>query len=485
MNSCKKCLIILFSLLTALYSSAQQAEISSSTKLNSKISKFRILGKTGNKIIVERYGNNIHFLDAYNSKLRITSSKQIPLEKNEYIKKIWLQPKKSWIIKLQHNKNNTAIQAIKIDENLRLSDKVQTLDSIVERKDLIENNLRVQLSLNESKLLMYAPIFNQNKVDYFYTRVYDDNLNVLTQNKITAPELISNTFVKAFLFNNGAYLFITTNDIQEEKEFYFTYINELGEISTYDFNPIKNIYKKLEFEIDETNMAIIASGFFSKENENKKDKNGAEEFFITKINLNTFENIYTEIIPFTNELYRDITGKQSATDPPQLFTFYINTIIPKNDGGAIVFAESYFKNEEEYLNNTYFSISGLNNYSTTTIYNYNDIIAYHIDENGEFTEYQLIRKKQVSQNDNGSYSSFYIANLQNELRLIYLEEILLDAQLRQATITEEKKAKANNILNIGSKNILPVINMSKQTSPNELIIPSFLKNKLQLLKLTF
>lgn len=483
MNFCRKCLILLCSLFTVFYLSAQKIDISSSSKLNSKISKFRVLGKTGNKILVERYGNNMHYLDVYNSNLRVISSKQIPLEKNEYLKKIWLQPKKSWIIKLQHNKNSTAIQAQKFDENIRIADKLMTLDSIKERKDLLESNLRTQLSLNENKLLMYAPIFNQGKVDYFYSRVYDDNLKLLTQKKITDPELTSNTFIKAFLFNNGAYLFVTTNE--ELNKFYFTYVNQSGEISTYDFNPIKHIFKKLHFEIDENNQAIIASGFFSQENENRKDRNGAEEFFITKIELNSFTNLYTEIIPFSQELYTNLTGKQSQNDPPQLFTFYINSIIPKNDGGAIVLAESYFKNEEEYLNNSYFSVSGLNNYTTTTIYNYNDIIAYHIDKDGQFIDYEIIRKKQVSQNDNGSYSSFYVANLQNELKLLYLDEILIESHLNQASISNNRNSKTTNILNIGSNNVLPVVNMSKQTSPTEVIVPSFYKNKLQLIKITF
>ena len=60
---------------------AQKTQVSNGVKLNSKVSNFRVLGKVGNKFVVERYGNNTHILDVYNTGLKNQMSRQIILNK--------------------------------------------------------------------------------------------------------------------------------------------------------------------------------------------------------------------------------------------------------------------------------------------------------------------------------------------------------------------------------------------------------------------
>ncbi len=121
---------------------SQQTIISSGTKLNNKISNFRILGKLGDKFLVERYGDNTHILDVYNSSLKSQLSKQINLAKDEFIEKIWIQPNQGWIIRVQHEKEKNYLLASKIDNKIAIAQKALVLDSLEERKDLFQANLR-------------------------------------------------------------------------------------------------------------------------------------------------------------------------------------------------------------------------------------------------------------------------------------------------------------------------------------------------------
>ncbi|MFT7158799.1 MAG: hypothetical protein ACI8Q1_003833, partial [Parvicella sp.] len=161
----QKLILVIFIGILSANSHAQKTQISSGVKLNSKVSNFRVLGKLDNKFIVERYGNNIHILDVYNSSMKNQMSKQINLDKNEFIEHIWMQANAAWIIRVKNDKTQNYILASKMDARLALSQKFQVLDSIVERKDLLQSNLRTTLSLNESKILVYAPIFSQGKID--------------------------------------------------------------------------------------------------------------------------------------------------------------------------------------------------------------------------------------------------------------------------------------------------------------------------------
>ncbi|MCB0510408.1 MAG: hypothetical protein KDC82_06560, partial [Bacteroidetes bacterium] len=94
--------LILVILLSLNYSKAQVVDVSSALKLNNKVPSFRILGKLDDKYLVERFGNDIHVLDVYNQYLKLQSSKQIQLDKNEKLEKIWVQPNHAWIIMLRH-----------------------------------------------------------------------------------------------------------------------------------------------------------------------------------------------------------------------------------------------------------------------------------------------------------------------------------------------------------------------------------------------
>lgn len=481
------CLIFLMLLSFSLLE-AQVVDVSGALKLNNKVPRFRILGKLDDKILVERFGNDIHILDVYNKYLKLQSSKQIQLDKNEKLEKIWVQPNHAWIIMLRHEKERSFIEANKMDAKFSVAQKSLILDSIQERKDLLDNNLRTRLSSDESKILVYCPIFSQGKISYFYTKVYDNNMKLINQQKLTASVLLEQEFVDVFLRNDGSYLFVTKSKEKSNSDiYYFTYVDSSGKVKLGSYIPIKDIFKKLQFEIDEIHNALLIAGYFQAEDYSRKSNTGASQFFLTKLELGDFENVFTSVHNISSDFYFELTGKKNEIDPPQLFTFYIKSIVPKINGGALVIAESYFKNEEQFISNNYFSVNGIMpTYNTTTIYNFNDLIVYHVDSTGQVINEQIVRKKQVSQNDGGTYSSFYLMNQREELKLLFLDEIGDDSQINQASIDGlNKNTKSYSIFNTRSKSVVPIVSLSYQTAPNEIIIPSYLKSRMQLIKITY
>lgn len=466
---------------------SQTVQVSNAVKLNNKVSKFKILGKVEDKYLVQRYGSEYHIVDVYNRSLKLVTSKQIQLEKNEFLEKIWIQATGSFLIKVRNDKEMNYIEVSKMDNKLNIAQKVTVVDSVYERKDLFQNNLRTCLSSNESKIMFYAPIFSQGKLSYFYTKVFNNNMQVINQLNIKSELLLNHDFVEVFLLNDGSYLFISKTDEKvENAQYFFTKVDVNGRISSSSFQSVMTIFKKPKFEVDEKNNALIIAGYFKEEDDNRKNQNGASQFFTTKLSLDNFQNIFTSFEPISQAFYFELTGKNSETDPPQLFTFYVKSIVPKMDGGCIVIAESYFKNEETNLGSSYFSVSGMSNYTTTTIYNFNDVLIYDVDSLGKLISQQIIRKKQVSQNDGGSYSSFYLMNMQDQLGLIYLDDIDNDAQLSLSKIKEDQeRPRTYSLLNTASRNVVPIVNMSFQTTPNEILIPSFAKNKLQIIKILY
>ncbi len=466
---------------------AQEYSFSKAIKLNNKVHRFRILGRNVNHIVAERWGAKVHYLDAYNAKLKKVSTKEIKLEKDEKLKKVWIQPKQGWIIYTKATKEHTFLLAKKLDSRLNIKTKPVLLDSIVERKDLVQANLRTKYSLNERCMASYLPIFSEGGIAYFSVNVFDTKLKKIQSVKIKDRFITDGKYVNLLVLNDGSFVMIY-KETDKTNAFKVFFKEKDVDIKKYSLNIDNEIFKKLKIEVDNERKELILAGFrLYKE---KKRKNASDAFFSLKIDLKTGKKSQKVTEVFTKEFFKLLTNKESKNEKVTLQTFYIKKIIAKKDGGYFVFAESFYEQE-----NIETSSIMQNPYATSTIYdrteyktlsyNYNDIIVYSIDSNQKLQTVNIINKKQHSFDDKGGYSSFFLVNQQDKLNVLFLDEISTDASFKNYAINKNSEIDKNYIFNVSQNNVMPVLKMSVQTAPNELLIPSFLNNSFSIIKVVF
>ena len=73
----------------------------------------------------------------------------------------------------------------------------------------------------------------------------------------------------------------------------------------------------------------------------------------------------------------------------------------------------------------------------------------------KMTTYTILRKSQISENDNGRYSGNFLMNRRQELSLLYADAITLDANYNRFVLKE-----------VTSKESL--FNLGQKSSPNQL-----------------
>jgi hypothetical protein len=178
----------------------------------------------------------------------------------------------------------------------------------------------------------------------------------------------------------------------------------------------------------------------------------------------------------------ELTGKSS--NEAKLYTFNIKKVMLRNDGGVLLIAESLIKDTRETIFNSQFSPT-FNSIQRINFFQYNDIVAFSMNPEGTVDWRAIMRKKQVSEEDNGLFSSFLVVNEKERLRLLYLDEISTAASLREYELSSEGMVKSNNILFQESKDLMLLPKAGKQVSPNEVVLPSYLRNQLRLVKITF
>lgn len=214
---------------------------------------------------------------------------------------------------------------------------------------------------------------------------------------------------------------------------------------------------------------------------------GAYKFFTSKIDLDFGVEYIHNANEFSPEFYQDLTGNESPEEVIQFFTFFVNKVIPKTDGGMIAFTESYYKTEEDqyYQSNMMFYGPSFGNFVSITKYNFNDVLIFDFDEFGNITRVQIMRKRQVSENDNGSFSSFTHMNQRDKIRILFMNEIHRQSKYSEFSFDDENFGQNKSIFNIGEKEVLPLTKMAIQTGINEIVIPSLLNNHLSLIKVVY
>lgn len=490
--------IIVFFLLCIFSSNtyAQKIAFSKPIKLTNKTPRFKILGRNAQYFIAQRWGSKLNYIDLYNANLKKISSKELRLDKDEALKKIWIQPKNGWIVYTKATKDFTYVEAKQLDQKLNIRNTSIRLDSIVERKDLVQSNFRTSMSLNEKFFATYIPVFSNGSLDYFMASVYDQKLKEVQKIKLKSNFVRTGKFLDLIVMNNGE-LICVFQEKDKTNSFEIYHSKTKNDIAKHTLKLENEVFKKLKLEVDNENNNLIIAGL-NLHQENRRIS-AADAFFSLKLDLETGVFSKKKVEVFTHDFYKLLTENDSKTEKVFLQTFYIKTIVPTVDGGFLVFVESFYENVEVFeaaqtspgnssvgvatmLGSASFSPS--TSYKTN-YYHYNDVIVYTLTDSMEIQSVNIIKKRQRSEEDNGGYSSFSISNQQNLLEVLFLEQINTNSSLKRYTINKDSEIFKDYILNLEQNNVMPVVKLAVQTAPNEVLVPSFLNNSFSIIKIVF
>lgn len=479
--------LILSCFLFPLVLAAQVVETSAPVRLPAKANKFRIVGKNNDGIMVRLYGTE-DLVQIYTDDLKLATAKTIEFKNQSgLLQYIMLNKTGAVFFYLQQEKRYSVLLAQPVNSKLVEIGKPIALDTIEDRKELVAQNLRFKASADQNFLYIYYPFFSGSEVQSMRCVGLDHALNKLYRK--TFPAQHSEKEMedsRSLMDNNGnGYLLIPTMQKEEGPRVKVYRLSSAGEFATYDLVLPQALFGELYTDLDNKNGHLVAGAFYDKDG--AKGEDAANGFLFATYEPATGEKLTTREIPFPNDFMKELTGRE-VKDEARLYTFTIRRIVLRNDGGALLLAESFIKDTREVPAPTGMGIGfqpGFNNFIRSTIYQFNDIIAFSINKHGVAEWNTIMRKKQVSEDDNGFYSSFMIMNEKDKLRLLYLDDAIAQASLNQFILSSEGKAERKEILNQESNDVMLLPKSGRQLSPREVLLPSYKAGELKLLKLTF
>lgn len=477
--------LISFILIVINTITAQQIEVSPKIKLTNKIPRFELLGKNNYGYIVRRFGGPTQAIDIFDEKLNLVKTNEIKLSGVEVIDVI-LIPEGAWMVYLDPIRNYTFLKAVRLDKELKITKKEVIIDSIPEKGEHLAINFKSASSIDKRFHLFYMPLYKDGDLTGFKTVSVNNKMQVVNNQNLKFDLISGFDFSSAGISRTGGALMIFKNKQKAKnpspsivKVFY----SENGEkFKDIEMNLGYKLYHSPRFAIDHLNDKLLFAGFYQSDLKNKKS--GAGGLLTGSLDFRTGK-IISKKRAFEKSLIEELTGEEDRKEGLDLYTFYISKVIPKVDGGMAVITESFYKNQDDVFTPSVFSYSSFSNYRSVNVFFYNDLIVFDFDSLFSLTDEIILRKKQVSEEDNGRYSSFFAVNTRDKLRLLYLDEISRAGNFSEYVFDDRSDFEINSLFNSGQKDIMPIARLAVQTALDEVVVPGYKSNTYRLIKLTY
>lgn len=465
------------------FAAAQVVEVSAPSKLPPKTSKFKVIGKNNDGIIVRLY-NPDDVINVYSEDLKLVATKTIQFKNQDGpLQHIMLNKTGAVIFYLSQGKQYSVLYAQPVNSKFIEIGTAKAIDTIYDRKDLVASNLRYKSSADQNYLFVYYPYFEGSNIQYIRFLCIDHSLNTLYNRNVpvnrSERELENSEALVDNKGNTAMVLRAESNGTSEELDVYRVGAN--GDLNVYSILTERKLFGTAEIELDNRNGHLVLCHFFD-DGTNRQEPSAAG-FYYGSYHPETGEKVSSVYLPFSSQFVNELTGRE-MNGKNRLYTFNIKKTILRNDGGALIIAESFIKEDREVAIPMGIQ-PGFNNYRSSSIYQFNDIIAFSFNAKAELEWYNIMRKKQVSEDDGGAFSSFLIVNQKEQLRFVYLDDISTSGAVTQYTLKSEGKSERASLFNQEDKDLLLLPKMGRQVSPAEAVIPSYKNGVLQLIKLTY
>jgi len=482
------CFIISFILFFPNESFSQNITKSISEKVASRFSDYEIIGKNDAGILVHYFGNNESELVAYDNQLKVTNRKALPF-KGKYINlesMILLKDK----VLIFYTTNGTTHQYFKLkilDERLNIPDESVLLDSIPLAN--IGNNkaFYVKTSPDKSKIITFSTV--RSKVAYFIRfNILSDSIRILNRNVFSVTEG-NNLSLKSIKINNSGNVLAVVgnessydfNDYNYERFTVLTFNRANNIIGEQVMQNPDYVYKNLVSEVStKREIAYITAAYKS-----TKDKNDIGiAYQIIDFRTNTI--LLNSKMPFSNEILQKSQTNDFKTWQDKAALVKPKRIVPRSDGGFILVTEGEYKFTKAERLNSYNNSPYYNSapYAPSVRYieqsHFYDIGVYSVNTDGTLDWQTAMPKSQVSENDEGYYSSFSFFEANNVLKFLYNEDFYNIGNFVEYNVNPNGLTKRQSVMNSEKQDLVLVPMKAKQLDGNTVIIPSEQKRNLQL-----
>ena len=466
----------------------QEIATSPPQKITAGISKVEVLGRNDQGIIIRHTVHDDDEILCYYDNMSLRWKRGIPHhEKNSYIEEILCYPDSMLFIYSVTVKGTTVLKAFKTNNRVESPTPLIALDTI--STTLMNPIPHTQFAFPADKrfILLWYPDhnFDNNKtvhmtcLNFMLRKEWSTNIRLAD---LEHPDVIAatiDTFGNACLVS-GEY---KARNFSNNFPYTGLMISSIRQKGTRTHQTIireqENFYTECKVKLDARNGNVLMAGLFS--HNAGTESEGVYFFGYNSLRDSLMLQHYeAHSIDFISQL----TGNSPPKRNDGFFDFQPVDLIVKRDGGAIFIAESQSVTSEAY-NNPPFGGFGLSTGFTVNYYHYDELAVISFNPDGSVEWKQILHKKQSTEGDGGYYSSIATMIAPTQLYLVYNDVVNGQTTVSDFSMDAAGKQVRNEIFSADRKGVNVTPRQGKQISANEMILPSFKRNYLEFVKITF
>ena len=297
------------------------------------------------------------------------------------------------------------------------------------------------------------------KMNKYHIALYDDEFEMQAEQDITLPYERFSVMQRRLGDDGTFYLLGYEYDVEESQKLLSKRkVISAGDMHVIVIDPESGEMESVDVELEDSEIEMIklkllSNGNFLLTGLTSTTETGVNGSFNIIFNEN-FEEISNNSNDFPDNFItqtwsekkkkkldkknkkEDKKGKKKSV--PVFYNYYIDHVVENPDGSTVMLAEQYYV---RVVTHTYTTANGGTRTVTTYYYYYNDIIAVKYDKNGDHVWNTLIKKHQVSVNDGGYYSSYFVIQKGNEINIVYNDKESTVTDTDNMSYSDKKKAR--------------------------------------------
>ena len=477
-------LVFIF-LLSTIISTAQEVTWGAEHKQTVRNHLDRIIGEDNNGIYVLRYksrlfGQVMPIIEHYNKKMILKYS--TPLKDlssfNTMVNNAWQFNDELYVFFSKYNtrKREQTLFYQQIDKKTgKLAGKRGRITDVPALNKVDIGNIEYAASPDSSRAVIYSsPTISRGLLQRpnnmaFTIEVVNEKFEKIWDKLVKLPyredlfdmvkvdvDKQGNAYILARIYNGRR-----QNERNGEVNYAYKIISyqDNGEkLVEYDLEMNDAFITDLTFKVNRDKLTC--AGFYSK----KKTSNSIKGTCFFSVDIASQEILSKKIVPFEEDFLVRLMNKRRARKGRELFRYYLDEIILRSDGGAVLIAEQFY-----VVTNTYNNGGGFSAGQTTTYtYHYEDIIVININPDGSVAWATNVPKEQ--QASTTEFSSYAHMIVKGKIHFVYNDRISRRSPVMHATVNTKGEVSIKELFNNRDEGILTKPILCKQTSRNEMVI---------------
>ena len=441
---------------------------------------YELIGRLRDRILVFRDRYDDFVVQAFDNQMHLSWSKSLEDLDRRGMRVLGIVPGRNdfSVVYRMRRRGHTIIRVHKYDPGANL------IDSMV-IKDYGERLFNIPvLDLVQSEDRNCIVVYNTAERDHIEaTGFLLDKMQVLWDNLAIvddASDFFEDRQPEITLSNAGTFFWITEKN------------NRRGKLDKHELNILRFDAAGLHtnkvplggyltvdsrFIFDNLNNRLSAAGLWAEKG--RERANGA--FYLTMIPGSDSAQVL-RYEPFDEKFMSILRQKDVGEDSRGIADAQLRELLLRQDGGIIMVAERYHEIQRGAAAGRGFFRDGMR---MIVDYYYDDVFVAAFLPNGQAQWKTALHKKQYSQDDEGTFSSYFLMRNADRMRFFFNDEIKYENTCSEYVLSAVGEFDRNSLLNTLNQNLRLRFRDAVQLNASECIVPSEYRGRLKLVLLRF